>query len=177
MITELFQQKKSLDEITTRMKEALSQIRHTKSERPVFSPEFLARIKRIIVFNPLDGPAMEGICRKLVSEMQQTWTVKRGKTLEVPESLMTFIARQAHLQNEKSNNKEGGRLVRKLIAEWIEARIQREITLRPAEYKTCTTLTVEFVPPDSNPPQETPLVPSIAVHFRSRTKPLVNPVV
>ncbi len=73
MIAEMVQQGKSTQEITGRMKEALSQIRHTKSDRPVFTPEFLARLKRIIVFNPLDRLAMEAISRKLLAELAGAW--------------------------------------------------------------------------------------------------------
>jgi len=168
MIAELFQQGKGIDEITARMKEALSQIRHTKSERPVFSPEFLARIKRVIVFNPLDRQAMEGISRKLVAEIQETWAVKRGKRLEVPPELVNYIAAQAHEQNEKSSNKEGGRVVRKLIAEWLEAPLQRAITERPGEYKAAEGITVEFTQPETNPPPDAALPPVISATFHPR---------
>jgi ATP-dependent Clp protease ATP-binding subunit ClpA len=147
MIAEMVRERKSMEEITTRMKEALSQIRHSKSDRPVFTPEFLARIKRIIVFNSLDHKAMGAICRKLMTELQQTWSAKRRKRLEVPESLVRYIGDQAHLINEKSNGKEGGRIVRKLISEWVEATLQRETTRRPAEYKGCDTVALDFAPP------------------------------
>ena len=69
------------------MKEALSQIRHSKSDRPVFTPEFLARIKRIIVFKPLDRAAMDAIARKLLAEVGRRrgrrsaasgWSYRRG---------------------------------------------------------------------------------------------------
>ena len=40
-IADLCRAGKGIDEITTAMKETLSRIRHTKSNRPVFSPEFL----------------------------------------------------------------------------------------------------------------------------------------
>ena len=61
MMAEMVEQGKSPDEIRERMKEVLAQIKHTKAERPVFSPEFLSRLKRIIVFNPLGREAMRGI--------------------------------------------------------------------------------------------------------------------
>ena len=70
------------------MKEALSQIKHSKSERPVFTPEFLARIKRIIVFRPLDQSAMTGICQKLFAELQHNWQAKRAEPLEISAMLL-----------------------------------------------------------------------------------------
>lgn len=151
MIADLVQQGKSHDEIATRMKEALSQIRHSKVDRPVFTPEFLARVKRIIVFNPLDCPAMQGICRKLVKELQQTWAEKRGKQLQVPDALVEHLAAEAQRLNEKSQGKEGGRIVRKLISECIESKLQREISQRPADYRSATALAIEFVPPSAEP--------------------------
>ena len=110
MIADMAAKGESMEEITRRMKEALSQIRHSKSNRPVFTAEFLARIKRIIVFRPLDKEAMHGICRKLVAEMQAAWREKRGKRLEVPEDLVQHIAGRSRQINEKSKGKEGGGL-------------------------------------------------------------------
>ena len=142
MIAELAEQGKSLEEIATRMKEALSQIRHPKSERPVFAPEFLARIKRIIVFNPLKQEAIEGIARKQVRELCQNWTTRRGKDLEIPEDLVRHIANEAHRLNEASKGKEGGRVVRKLLADRIEASLQRSIAERPDDYRQCQRVRV-----------------------------------
>jgi ATP-dependent Clp protease ATP-binding subunit ClpA len=172
MIADMVQQGKGMDEVAARMKEALSQIRHTKSERPVFTPEFLSRIKHIIVFNPLNHEAMQGICRRLVAEMQQTWAAKRGKSLRVPEALVRYIADEAHRLNEKSQSREGGRIVRKLIAEWIEALVQREATQRPGEYRGCIEVALEFTPPPETPPagEGQPPPPEIRLRFLSRSE-------
>jgi ATP-dependent Clp protease ATP-binding subunit ClpA len=169
MIAEMVRDGKSREEIAARMKEALSQIRHTKSERPVFTPEFLARIKRIIVFNSLDRSAMAGISRKLVAEMQENWAVKRGKRLEIPECLVEYLAEQAHHVNEKSAGKEGGRVVRKLLADWVETRLQREITARSGEYRDCETVTLEFTPPTAPPVDGVPTAPEVSVRFLPRS--------
>jgi ATP-dependent Clp protease ATP-binding subunit ClpA len=165
MIAEMVQQGKTREEITTRMREALSQIRHSKSDRPVFTPEFLARIKRIIVFSPLDGIAMAGIARKLIAEMQEAWLTKRGKRLEIPEALIQYIAEQSHQINEQSKGREGGRIVRKLIAEWIEAAIQRETTREPGTYKASGVVRVEFEAPES-PSKTEGIVPKITIQFQ-----------
>ena len=140
MISDMVRDGKSMADIAARMKEALCQIRHGKSDRPVFTPEFLARIKRIIVFRPLDRDAMEGICRKLLAEMQNQWEQRRNKRLAVAEELIHSIADQSHRSNERSQNKEGGRIVRKLVAERIEEPIQRAIADRPDEYRRCAAV-------------------------------------
>ena len=165
MIAEMVREGKKMEEIVARMREALSQIRHSKSDRPVFTPEFLARLKRIIVFYPLDAKAMEGISRKLIQEMQETWLTKRGKRLDVPETLIRHIAQQSHLVNEKSKGREGGRIVRKLIAEWIEAALQRETTLQPGTYKGCEVVRIEQVVAGTSPTAEGPIAPEIRVSF------------
>jgi ATP-dependent Clp protease ATP-binding subunit ClpA len=144
------------------MKEALSQIRHTKSDRPVFTPEFLARVKRVIVFNPLDRGAMEGIARKLVGEMQASWAAKRGKALEVPEPLVRAVAEEAHRLNQQSGGKEGGRVVRKLLSDWVEAPLQRAISERPAEYKACAAVILECDAPEPAVPG---VAPAVSVRF------------
>jgi len=74
---------------------AILEIKHTKSNRPVFAPEFLARIRRIIVFQPLDRDAMEGICHNLVRDMQQSWQEKREKRLNMS------IGRLGNPQNQR----------------------------------------------------------------------------
>jgi ATP-dependent Clp protease ATP-binding subunit ClpA len=165
MIADMAKQGKTPDEMAARMKEALAQIKHGKSNRPVFAPEFLARIKRVIVFQPLDEQAMIGICRKLVSEAKRTWQEKRQKLLEVPNELIDHIGREAYRLNEKSEGREGGRIVRKLIAELIEAQIQRETSERPGEYRACRAVVVEseFLPPVEG---NSPRAPLVSVRFR-----------
>jgi ATP-dependent Clp protease ATP-binding subunit ClpA len=165
MIAEMAQGGKTREEIAGRMKEALSQIRHSKSDRPVFTPEFLARIKRLIVFNPLDGGAMAGISRKLLAELQENWAAKRGKRLHLPEPLIAYVAEQAHQANERSKGKEGGRVVRKLIAEWVEAPLQRAVSQRPAEYRAADAVVLDFMPPQQPPGDWGPSPPTVTVNF------------
>lgn len=166
MVADLAQQGKGIDEITTRLKEALSQIKHSKSNRPVFTPEFLSRLKRVVVFQPLDRSAMEGICQKLVAQMRRTWEEQRGKTLEVPEALVQRIAEKAHAANEQSKGGEGGRIVRKLFSEWVEAALQREISRRPREYQACTGVVLEYDPPaDGAAAGGTETAPEIRLRF------------
>jgi ATP-dependent Clp protease ATP-binding subunit ClpA len=161
MIAEMTREGKSLEEITARMKEALTQIRHTKSDRPVFTAEFLARLKRIIVFLPLGREAIEGISRKLTSDLAQTWFAKRGKRLTIAESLVSRLAARSHALNEASGGREGGRVVRKVLADWVEAALQREVTQRPDEYRRCSIISVDIDPAHD----ETDALPPVRIQF------------
>lgn len=166
MIAEMYEQKKPRAEIAARMKEALSQIRHTKSDRPVFTPEFLARIKRVIVFNPLDQSAMNAIARKLVGEMVSGWADKRGKRLEIPGELVKLIADEAHRINEQAKGKEGGRIVRKLLADWVESPLQRKVSLHPEDYRTCSLVSLRHILTEvSDGSADLPHRPEISIDF------------
>ncbi len=146
MIADMVREGKSMDDIASRMKEALAQIRHTKTDRPVFTPEFLARIKRVIVFRPLDRAAMGGICRKLVNQMRDFWRERRNKAIEVSDDLIEHIANEAHACNERSNGREGGRIVRKLLTDLVDVNVQRAISDRPDEYRAAASVKVELTP-------------------------------
>jgi ATP-dependent Clp protease ATP-binding subunit ClpA len=171
MIAELAQQGHTPEQIAARMKEALAQIRHPKAERPVFTPEFLARVKRIIVFESLDQPAMEGIARKLVRELRQSWAERRGKSLDVPERLVLHLAGQGHRLNQKSSGKEGGRIVRKLLADLVESPLQRAISAGPDEYRACEAVAVDFTPPAPGPDGQETAAPAVAVRFLPAPRP------
>lgn len=160
MIADMAAKGKSMEEITARMKEALAQIRHSKANRPVFSPEFLARIKRIIVFKPLDLEAMKGIGRKLVAELRRRWHEQRGRTLEVATDIIEYLADQAHQRNEASHGKEGGRVVQKLLADIVDKNLQLAIAKNPDGYRSCDHVSVQCATP-SIPGQP----PEISVQF------------
>jgi ATP-dependent Clp protease ATP-binding subunit ClpA len=163
MIADWAREGKSRAEISTRMKEVLSQIRHPKAERPVFAPEFLARIKRVIVFNPLDRAAMDGICRKQVADLRQAWATRRGKQLEVPEAFVEYVGGWAYKLNERAGGKEGGRIVRKLLADWLEAKLQREIAERPDAYKAATAVKIEYHLLEGSMDNDVPDAPNLVV--------------
>jgi ATP-dependent Clp protease ATP-binding subunit ClpA len=145
-IAELCRSGKSIEEITSMMKDTLSRIRHTKSNRPVFSAEFLARIKRVIVFRSLDERAMTGIAHRLCADLEAEWRAKRQKDLVLPDPLVEAIAGKAFAQNERAQGREGGRLVRKLIADVVEAPIQAAISADPDGYRGCTQVVVDYAP-------------------------------
>ncbi|QUQ67108.1 AAA family ATPase [Kutzneria sp. CA-103260] len=118
------------------VRDHLPTMRHHHSREVVFPPEFLARIQRIIVFNPLDRAAMGGITRKVLEQRQRFWAT-RDKQLEVPETLVEHIADLADRRNRDANGQEGGRIVKKLIAEWVEDPIVRAATRDQRAYQTC----------------------------------------
>jgi ATP-dependent Clp protease ATP-binding subunit ClpA len=143
MLADLAAKETSQDEITRRFREMLPQIRHTKSNRPVFTPEFLARVNRVIVFNPLDAKAMEKIADRIVQEMKTDWQQGRQRQLNVDASIVEEIARDAHELDKASKGREGGRIVRKLVAERISLSIQRAIGEDPSAYVGCRIVDVE----------------------------------
>lgn len=149
-IAQMTKQGKPEEEIVERVKQTLSKIKVERSSQPVFNPQFLSRIGRIVVFRSLDEEAMVGITRKHVARMQHLWARRRGKRIEVPENLIEAIGRFCHASNEKSGGKEGGRIVRKTIADVIESRIQTEAMRDDAAYRACETVTLSYTAADEN---------------------------
>ena len=92
-------------------------------------------------FGPLDEDAMIGIARKQIRQTADLWQQKRDKQLAVSEEVLTALAQRAHTLNEKSKGEEGGRIVRKLISDLIEHRVQIEANT--------TTRGISAVPGDS----------------------------
>ncbi|MEV6907220.1 AAA family ATPase [Amycolatopsis sp. NPDC051071] len=129
-------------EIARAVREHLPKVRHPGTHEAVFPPEFLARIQRIIVFDPLDRAAMAGITRKIIQERQRFWLESREKELVVPGSLVAHIADVADTENRRSGGREGGRIVKKLIAELVEDPIVRAATRRPKDYLACGRIEV-----------------------------------
>lgn len=151
-IAQMSQQGKNEEEIISRVKQTLSKIRHERSTQPVFAPQFLARLQRILIFRPLDEAAMIGIARIQVEKMQTTWKRKREKTLIVPETLVQHVGQLGHQVNQDAKGQEGGRIIRKLLVDTIECPIQKAVTERAAEYKSCSR--IELVIDDCEPMEE-----------------------
>ncbi|WP_149829140.1 AAA family ATPase [Streptomyces tailanensis] len=131
-------------EIVAAVKEALLRVGDQSRGGPVFSPEFMARIDRVIVFRPLDLDAMVGICLKTVDKQRAWWLEKREKELVVPESLIDYVARRGHLANEKSGGKEGGRVIGKLLKELIDQPLLLEGERREEEFRRCGRIECVF---------------------------------
>jgi ATP-dependent Clp protease ATP-binding subunit ClpA len=165
-----------MERIIEAVKTALLELRHPRSGEVVFAPEFLARIRRIIVFKPLDRAAMEGICRKIVGRMQTDWERKRNKTIVVPDALIAFIAERSHAENERSGGKEGGRIVAKLSSEHIEVPIQREAQYHRDEFKSCRRIELVFLPPGPARPFLPPPEARVDVRFLGEAAPVASTV-
>ena len=155
---------KSDVEITFAVKEMLSKIRHTKSNRPVFTPEFMARVKRVIVFRSLEEGAMCEIARGMLAKLQADFAARRGKTLVVPAELADAIGGHAHALDRKAQGKEGGRVVRKIIADAVEAAIQRAIARDAGQYRECSSIVITFESPENDDAME-PALPTVRVTF------------
>lgn len=141
-IAEMQKKGKSWEEIHAKLMESLSNIRHAKANRPVFSAEFLARVKRVIIFKPLEENAMAGIAQQLCNDLVEKWKSQRQKKLSISPELVELISHQAFEQNQKSKGKEGGRIVRKLIANKIESALQSAIAESAEAYRDCEEIVV-----------------------------------
>lgn len=122
---------KSDEQITEHVKQTLSKVRHERSSQPVFPPAFLARIGRVVVFNPLDEAAMIGIAQRVCQKLQRTWQQKRQQQLTIPGELIEQIGKKGHALNERSGGREGGRIIKKLIADAVGSRIQTAAANNP----------------------------------------------
>lgn len=151
-ISQMARDRRPMEDIVEHVKSTLARVRNERSGQAVLSPAFLARLKRIIIFRPLDEQALLGICRNLVRQMQKNWKQQRDKALVVPEELMLHIAKQAQIVNEKSGNREGGRSVRRLMVDLIEAPIERAAAAIRQEFKACSTIELTIEPGDATPP-------------------------
>jgi ATP-dependent Clp protease ATP-binding subunit ClpA len=139
-ISQMHQDKRPMADIVEHVKSSLARVRNERSGQPVLSQAFLARIKRIQIFNPLTEPAMLGITRILLERVQHTWLMHRGKTIVVSDELIQHIAVQGQAINLKSGGREGGRGIRRLIAELVEDRIQLAAIRSKADYARCRTI-------------------------------------
>lgn len=170
-ISRMWKAGENMEEIVAAVKKDLLKEMHRNSNQPVFSPEFLARIKRIIIFNPLDLGAMENISYKILERMQRDWK-KLDKELDVPDALMKYIAKRGYEENEKSGGREGGRIIEKLMTELIESNIDREASLKEKKYKECDAIKIVFLPPGPALPMQASPSAKVNVEFltaRERT--------
>ena len=170
-ISQMHQDKRPMADIVEHVKSSLARVRNERSGQSVLSQAFLARIKRIQIFNPLNEPAMLGITRILLDRVQKTWLTHRGKTIVVADELIQHIAAQGHAVNVKSGGREGGRGIRRLIADLVEDRIQNTAIRSKHDYARCRTIRLtiarldpaQAVPPhgthDVSPPVEVAFEP------------------
>ena len=133
-------------EIAQEVRDLLPTIKHKHTHEQVFPPEFLARIRRTIVFRPLDRAAMAGICRKMLAKRERFWSEKREKRLVVPDALVDHIATVSDRENRASGGREGGRIVDKKITELVEDAIVRAAQAQPDAYLNARSIELAFLP-------------------------------
>lgn len=143
-IAQLQKSDKTATEIADHVRKTLSRVRNERSSQPVFPPQFLSRIRRIITFRPLSPEVMRGITDILLNRMQARWTKSRRKTVSVSNPLQEWIAQEGHRLNELSNGEEGGRIIQKLISERIEYEILKAATACPEQYEDCSKIALEL---------------------------------
>lgn len=144
MITQMWLAgERDVNKIAERVKSVLTKVRHERSDQPVFSPEFIARIRHIVIFRPLDLEAMEAICRKYLIKLQLDWKQKREKILIVPDILVKYIAEHSHRTNQRSGNKEGGRIVERLLSQLVGDSIQNEQMRDEEAYQMAETIELQ----------------------------------
>jgi ATP-dependent Clp protease ATP-binding subunit ClpA len=120
-ISQMTRAGKSVEEIEERVVAQLSRFRQERTSQPVFPPAFLARIRKIVVFRPLDEDAMCRIAAASVETRRSQWLQRWEQALEVDERIVKWIGRRAYRRNELSQGREGGRIVQKLMSTTIDA--------------------------------------------------------
>lgn len=135
----------SNEAITEAVIKAIRETRHDKTGGPCFSPEFLARITRMLIFKPLTAQTMREIAAKKIHELQETWRDKREKTLNVTPAVIDAIGSRSFEAYERSFGEVGGREVIKNIAEWVDAPLQRMIAANPEVYRRSRMVRVDWV--------------------------------
>ncbi|MEU6662298.1 AAA family ATPase [Streptomyces sp. NPDC046821] len=134
------------EEISAAVRKKLAAER-SRDGTPVFTPEFLARIRRVIVFRPLDGPAMTAIGRKVLDRQRAFWREKREKELVVPEALVRYAGDLGHRLNSDAGGREGGRIMAKVLSDLVENPVLAAADDRPEEFQACARIVVGFTPP------------------------------
>lgn len=141
-IAQLVRSGKPKEEIIQHVRKTLSRVRQERSSQPVFPPQFLSRIRRIIVFNPLDESAMIGIAERISQKISKRWLAARNRKLVVTPEVIESIGKQAAELNEASNGQEGGRIVQKLFAEQVEYTVLTASKANPNEYESCQEIQI-----------------------------------
>lgn len=86
-----------------------------------FRPEFLNRIDKVLVFNPLAKKDIENILRIRVEELKKRLSDKKGIKLAFSKEAMELLAQKSFDPNE------GARLIRRNLQEMVEDAISEKI--------------------------------------------------
>jgi ATP-dependent Clp protease ATP-binding subunit ClpC len=135
----------AMADIVPRVRDALAEERHARTGQLVFPPEFLARIGRILIFKPLDAGAMEMICRLGIERAKAGWRQK-DRELVVDDELIVQIASEAHRRDREARFTEGGRIVRRLIADYVHSPVTAALSEDEHASRTCSRIGVRLDP-------------------------------
>ncbi len=137
-IAQLSEAGKSEEEIGVAVRQTLARIRVERSTQPVFPPQFLSRIRRIVVFRPLSEDALICIAEQAGRRLASRWERHRQSEVRIAPMVLRAIGRLAHRLNVASHQQEGGRIVQKLIDELVQDGLQsREMEV--AKVNRCAT--------------------------------------
>lgn len=89
--------------------------------REEFRPEFLNRIDKILVFNPLSKKDIKAISKNKFEELRKRLAEKKNIKIAISKEALDFIAEKS------SNPNEGARLIRKNLQEMVEDLISEKI--------------------------------------------------
>ena len=89
-----------------------------RSLEDTFKPEFLSRIDEIVCFEELDETALEGICKKMLSELCAR-AEQIGLELEFSPALVSYIAKKS------AEDGNGARNIRRTITKTVEDPLSR----------------------------------------------------
>ncbi|MCB9296331.1 MAG: AAA family ATPase [Lewinellaceae bacterium] len=98
---------------------------HPETHQPCFTPEFLARIQQKMVFRPLDSEALKAILSLFLNKKKKTYLELREKELQIAKEVELLLAMECNLRYKASGGKEGGRVVHKVISEYVDGTIQK----------------------------------------------------
>src|SRR5262249_41904068 len=92
--------------------------------------------------NPLDEEAMHGIAQRACAKLADLWLRKREKRIEIASEVIATLGREAHRHNEQTHGSEGGRIVRKLVRDHVESRLQTAASDDRDAYRTAARILV-----------------------------------
>lgn len=146
IIERMTQEGKTAEEIAEAVEQELRRMRNPRSGQPSFTPEFLGRIRRIIVFRPLADQAIDGIVRKALGERVRFWHELREKELVVADPVVGRLTGAAITMAPAL----GGRAAEKAVTELVDNPILRAAERRPDEYERCARIAL-VAPPAGRP--------------------------
>ena len=123
--SDLYAHNASYEDIQEEVKERLFEHVFSNTTIKCFTPEFLARIQQIVVFRPLDEQAMGSIVKRTIENKIGTYRRLRSKTLAVSEEFRNALTAESMDRYRSSKGREGGRVVRKVIAEYVDGALEK----------------------------------------------------